>query len=50
MLKVLIFIFIAFVIIMGGALILLKTAKKPEIPDNIKTPEQLDREDDDYNN
>lgn len=50
MLKALIFLFIAIAIIMGGAMILLQTAKKPRIPENIKTPEQLDKEDKDYNN
>lgn len=44
----LIFILIAIAIIMGGAMILLQTAKKPKIPKNIKTPEQLDKEDEDY--
>jgi len=34
--------------IMGGAMVLLQTAKKPRIPKNIKTPEQLDREDQQY--
>ena len=50
MLKALIFLFIAIAIIMGGAIVLLQTAKKPRIPDNIKTPEQLDKEDEDYYN
>ena len=50
MIKALIFLLIAIAIIMGGAMVLLQTAKKPKIPDNIKTPEQLDQEDDDYNN
>ena len=36
------------VLIMGGAMVLLKTAKKPKIPKNIKSAEQLDREDDEY--
>ena len=49
MIKALFFLLIAIAIIMGGAMILLKTAKKPRIPPNIKTPEQLDHEDDDYN-
>jgi len=48
MIKAAIFILIAVVIIMGGAMVLLNTAKKPKIPKNIKTPEQLEREDDDY--
>jgi len=50
MIKALIFLLITVAFIMGGAMILLNTAKKPRIPDNIKTPEQLDKEDDDYNN
>ena len=49
MITALIFLLIAIAIIMGGAMILLKTAKKPRIPKNIKTPAQLDQEDDDYN-
>ena len=49
MIKALIFLLIAIALIMGGAMVLLKTAKKPEIPKNIKTPEQLDHEDDEYN-
>ena len=48
MLKALLFIFIAVAIIMGGAMILLQSAHKPKIPDNIKTPEQLDKEDEEY--
>ncbi len=49
MIKALVFFIIAVAIIMGGAMILLQTAQKPKIPKNIKTPEQLDREDDEYN-
>lgn len=49
MIKALIFLLIAVAIIMGGAMVLLKTAKKPDIPNNIKTPKQLDHEDDDDN-
>jgi len=48
MIKALIFLVIAVAFIMGGAMILLHTAKIPRIPKNIKTPEQLDQEDDDY--
>lgn len=48
MIKALVFTLIAIAIIMGGAMILLQTAKKPRIPPNIKTPKQLDQEDDDY--
>ena len=48
MLKALLFLFIAVAIIMGGAMILLQSARKPKIPDNIKSPEQLDKEDEEY--
>ena len=48
MLKAILFTILAIVIIMGGAMILLDTAKKPRIPKNIKTPEQLDKEDKDW--
>ncbi len=46
--KAIIFLLITVAFIMGGAMILLQTAKKPKIPENIKTPEQLDQEDDKY--
>ncbi len=49
MFEALLFLLIAVAIIMGGATVLLKTAKKPRIPDNIKTPEELDKEDEKYN-
>jgi len=49
MIKALLFLLLAIGLIMGGAMILLQTAKKPKIPENIKTPEQLDQEDSDYN-
>ena len=45
MIKAIIFIVLAFIFILGGALLLLDTAKKPRIPPNIKTPEELDQED-----
>ncbi len=48
MIKAMLFLFIAVVIIMGGATVLLKTAKVPKIPKNIKTPEQLDYEEKKY--
>ncbi len=50
MIKALIFLLLVIAFIMGGAMILLQTARKPKIPDNIKTPEQLDKEDKDYKN
>ena len=50
MVTAILFMLLAIAIIMGGATILLRTAKKPFIPDNIKSAEQLDQEDiDDYN-
>lgn len=48
MLKAILFTILAIAIIMGGAMILLDTAKKPRIPKNIKTPEQIDKEDDEW--
>ena len=48
MTKALIFIALAFIFIIGGAMLLLDTAKKPRIPPNIKTPEELDKEDQDW--
>ena len=48
MIKAIIFIVLAILVILGGALILLDTAKKPRIPANIKTPEELDKEDKDW--
>ncbi len=48
MLKALLFFLIAVAIIMGGAMILLQSARKPKIPDNIKSPEELDKEDEEY--
>lgn len=50
MTKALIFIALAFIFILGGAMLLLDTAKKPRIPPNIKTPEELDKEDQDWKN
>ncbi len=50
MIKALVFLLIAVAFIMGGAMILLQTEKKPRIPDNIKTPEQLDQEDENHKN
>ena len=50
MIKALLFLLLAIAIIMGGAMILLQTAHKPKIPENIKTPKQLDQEDEDYDN
>ena len=50
MLKAFLFLALAVLIIMGGAIVLLQTAKKPKIPKNLKSPEQLDREDDEYKN
>ena len=44
------FIALAFIFIIGGAMLLLDTAKKPRIPPNIKTPEELDKEDQDWKN
>ena len=49
MIKALIFFILVVAIIMGGAMILLDTAKKPKIPKNLKSPEQLDKEDKEYN-
>ena len=48
MTKAILFIVLAFLFILGGALLLLDTAKKPRIPPNIKTPEELDKEDKDW--
>ena len=48
MIKALLFTILAIAIIMGGAMILLDTAKKPRIPPDIKTPEELDKEDEDW--
>jgi len=48
MFEALLFLLLAVAFIMGGAMVLLKTAKKPRIPDNIKTPEELDKEDEKY--
>ena len=45
MTKAILFIILAFLFVLGGALLLLDTAKKPRIPRNIKTPEELDQED-----
>ncbi len=49
MIKALLFIGLVVLFILAGAMILLDTAKKPRIPPNIKTPEQLDQEDKDWN-
>jgi len=49
--NLLLFLFIVAMVvlfIMGGAMVLLQTAKKPKIPNNIKTPEEFDREDQEY--
>ena len=48
MLKALFFLLIVVAIIMGGAMVLLQSAHKPKIPKNIKTPEELDKEDEEY--
>jgi len=48
MISALIYTLLAVAIILGGAMILLDTAKKPKIPPGIKSAEQLDKEDDDY--
>jgi hypothetical protein len=50
MFEAIIFLIISIAIIMGGAMVLLRTAKKPKIPKNIKSAEELDKEDDDYKN
>ena len=50
MFEAIIFLIISIAIIMGGAMVLLNTAKKPKIPKNIKSAEELDKEDDDYKN
>ena len=44
-----IFLIISVALILGGAMVLLDTAKKPKIPKNIKSAEELDREDKKYN-
>jgi len=46
MTTVLLFILLVVAFIMGGAMILLQTAKKPKLPKGIKTPEDWDKEDD----
>jgi len=48
MIYFIIFLIISVALIMGGAMILLDTAKKPKIPKNIKSAEELDREDREY--
>ena len=50
MFEAIIFLIISIAIIMGGAMVLLNTAKKPKIPKDIKSPEELDKEDDEYKN
>lgn len=50
MFEAIIFVIISIAIIMGGAMVLLNTAKKPKIPKNIKSPEEIDKENDDYKN
>ena len=44
------FLVVTVAFIMGGAMVLLNTAKKPKIPKNIKSAEQLDQEDEDDDN
>ncbi|MCP3674031.1 MAG: hypothetical protein GY829_06125 [Gammaproteobacteria bacterium] len=48
MFEALLFFLIAVAIIMGGAMILLQSARKPKIPKKIKSPEELDKEDEEY--
>ena len=50
MIEAIIFLIISIALIMGGAMVLLKTAKKPKIPNNIKSAEELDKEDEEYHN
>jgi hypothetical protein len=50
MIKALLFTLLAVAIIMGGAMILLDTAKKPKIPPKLKSPEELDKEDEEWKN
>jgi hypothetical protein len=50
MFEAILFLIISIAIIMGGAMVLLNTAKKPKISKTIKSPEQLDKEDDEYKN
>lgn len=50
MLKVILFILLAVAVIMGGAMILLETAKPPKLPEKkkLKSPEEWDKEDEDF--
>jgi hypothetical protein len=48
MFEALIYTLIAIAIILGGAMVLIQNNPKPKVPKNIKTPEQLDKEQEDY--
>jgi len=50
MFEAIIFLIISVLIIMGGAMVLLNTAKRPKIPKNIKSAEEFDKEDDEFKN